>query len=135
MDDTREADYQKMKAGVLDEIKHLFKPEFLNRIDETIVFHPLSRENVREIAGIMLKTIQNRIKAQLNIDMIITEAVRDHLADAGFDENYGARPLRRAIQNQVEDQMAEAYLEGRFGKGDRVRLEMDKDKINFVPEA
>ncbi len=132
--DTQEADYQKMKAGVMDEVKRLFKPEFLNRIDDTIVFHPLTKENVREIAGIMLKTIQNRIQTQLNIEMIISDGVRNHLADAGFDENYGARPLRRAIQNEVEDQMAEEYLEGRFGKGDTVCLEMEDGHIKFIPK-
>ncbi len=129
--DTHEADYQKMKSGVLDEIKHLFKPEFLNRIDETIVFHPLTRENVRDIAGIMLRTIQNRIREQLTIEMVISEEVQDHLAAAGFDENYGARPLRRAIQSEVEDAMAEEYLEGHVHKGDTVLLEMENGKIKF----
>ena len=133
--DTQEADYQKMKAGVMDEVKRLFKPEFLNRIDDTIVFHPLTKENVRQIAGIMLKTIQDRIQTQLNIEMVISDKVRNHLADAGFDENYGARPLRRAIQNEVEDQMAEEYLEGRFGKGDTVCLEMEDGHIKFIPKA
>ena len=133
--DTQEADYQKMKAGVMDEVKRLFKPEFLNRIDDTIVFHPLTKENVRQIAGIMLKTIQDRIQTQLNIEMVISDEVRNHLADAGFDENYGARPLRRAIQNEVEDQMAEEYLEGCFGKGDTVCLEMEDGHIKFIPKA
>ncbi|MGN0204555.1 MAG: ATP-dependent Clp protease ATP-binding subunit [Coprococcus sp.] len=132
--DTHEADYQKMKAGVMDEVKRLFKPEFLNRIDDTIVFHPLTKENVREIAGIMLKTIQERIQTQLNIEILVSDEVRNHLADAGFDENYGARPLRRAIQNEVEDQMAEEYLEGRFGKGDTVCLEMEEGRIKFIPK-
>lgn len=133
--DTQEADYQKMKSGVMEEIKRLFKPEFLNRIDETIVFHPLSKEDVRAIADIMLKIIRNRIKAQLNIDMLISEDVRNHLADAGFDENYGARPLRRAIQNEVEDEMAEVYLEGRIARGDTVSLEMADGKIKFCVKS
>lgn len=132
--DNHEADYQKMKAAVMDEVKRLFKPEFLNRIDDTIVFHPLTKENVREIAGIMLKTIRDRIQKQLNINIVISDEVKYHLADAGFDENYGARPLRRAIQNEVEDQMAEEYLEGHFGKGDTVYLNMDDGHIKFIPE-
>jgi ATP-dependent Clp protease ATP-binding subunit ClpC len=129
--DTHEADYQKMKTGVMDEIKRIFKPEFLNRIDDTIVFHPLTRENVKEITDIMLNTIKDRIRSQLNIEVVISEAVRDHLADVGFDENYGARPLRRAIQNEVEDQMAEEYLEGNIHKGETVYLDMISGKIQF----
>ena len=130
--DTHEADYQKMKAGVMDEVKHLFKPEFLNRIDETIVFHPLTKENVKDIADIMLKTISKRIKEQLGVETVVSEAVRDHLAEKGFDENYGARPLRRVIQNEIEDAMAEEYLDGKFVQGDTVALEMDENHIKFV---
>lgn len=130
--DTHDADYQKMKAGVMDEVKHLFKPEFLNRIDETIVFHPLTKENVKDIADIMLKTISKRIKEQLGVETVISEAVRDHLAEKGFDENYGARPLRRVIQNEIEDAMAEEYLDGKFAQGDTVALEMDENHIKFV---
>ena len=130
--DTHEADYQKMKASVMDEVKHLFKPEFLNRIDETIVFHPLTKENVRDIADIMMRTICGRIKEQLGVETVVSEAVRDHLAEKGFDENYGARPLRRVIQNEIEDAMAEEYLDGKFGQGDTVVLEMDENHIKFV---
>ena len=130
--DTHEADYQKMKAGVMDEVKHLFKPEFLNRIDETIVFHPLTKENVKDIADIMLKTISKRIKKQLGVETVVSEAVRDHLAEKGFDENYGARPLRRVIQNEIEDAMAEEYLDGKFVQGDTVALEMNENHIKFV---
>ena len=130
--DTHEADYQKMKASVMDEVKHLFKPEFLNRIDETIVFHPLTKENVRDIAEIMRRTICGRIKEQLGVETVISEAVRDHLAEKGFDENYGARPLRRVIQNEIEDAMAEEYLDGKFGQGDTVVLEMNENHIKFV---
>ena len=130
--DTHEADYQKMKASVMDEVKHLFKPEFLNRIDETIVFHPLTKENVKDIADIMLKTICERIKEQLGVETVISEAVRNHLAEKGFDENYGARPLRRVIQNEIEDAMAEEYLDGKFVQGDTVVLEMNENHIKFV---
>lgn len=130
--DTHDADYQKMKAGVMDEVKHLFKPEFLNRIDETIVFHPLTKENVKDIADIMLKTISKRIKEQLGVETVVSEAVRDHLAEKGFDENYGARPLRRVIQNEIEDAMAEEYLDGKFVQGDTVALEMNENHIKFV---
>lgn len=130
--DTHEADYQKMKASVMDEVKHLFKPEFLNRIDETIVFHPLTKENVKDIADIMLKIICERIKEQLGVETVVSEAVRNHLAEKGFDENYGARPLRRVIQNEIEDAMAEEYLDGKFVQGDTVVLEMNENHIKFV---
>lgn len=130
--DTHEADYQKMKASVMDEVKHLFKPEFLNRIDETIVFHTLTKENVKDIADIMLKTICERIKEQLGVETVVSEAVRNHLAEKGFDENYGARPLRRVIQNEIEDAMAEEYLDGKFVQGDTVVLEMNENHIKFV---
>lgn len=116
----------------MDEIKRLFKPEFLNRIDDTIVFHPLTQDNVRQIADIMLKTICDRIRTQLHMDVIVSDEVCSHLAKAGFDENYGARPLRRAIQTEVEDQMAEEYLEGHIAKGDTVYLEMEENHIKFV---
>ena len=125
-------EFEKTKEKILDLLKHSFKPEFLNRIDETIVFHPLTKENVKNIADIMLKTICGRIKEQLGVETVISEAVRDHLAEKGFDENYGARPLRRVIQNEIEDAMAEEYLDGKFGQGDTVALEMDENHIKFV---
>ena len=126
------ADYAFMKGRVMEEVRRMFKPEFLNRIDEILVFHPLTKENVRDIADIMLKTISKRIKEQLGVETVVSEAVRDHLAEKGFDENYGARPLRRVIQNEIEDAMAEEYLDGKFGQGDTVALEMDENHIKFV---
>ena len=125
-------DHERMKASVMEEVKRIFKPEFLNRIDETIVFHPLTKENVKDIADIMLKTISKRIKEQLGVETVVSEAVRDHLAEKGFDENYGARPLRRVIQNEIEDAMAEEYLDGKFVQGDTVALEMNENHIKFV---
>ncbi len=130
--DTTESDYQAMRSGVMDEIRRLFKPEFLNRIDEIMVFHPLEKAEVRQIADIMLGAIRDRIASQLKVTVLISDEVRDHLADAGYDPNYGARPLRRAIQNEVEDQMAEAYLAGQFGRGDTVELCMKEGKIDFL---
>jgi ATP-dependent Clp protease ATP-binding subunit ClpC len=116
----------------MDEIRRLFKPEFLNRIDEIMVFHPLEKAEVRQIADIMLGAIRDRIASQLKVTVLISDEVRDHLADAGYDPNYGARPLRRAIQNEVEDPMAEAYLAGQFGRGDTVELCMKEGKIDFL---
>ena len=100
-------DYKRMKEGVMDEVKRIFKPEFINRIDEIIVFHALTRENIRQIVQIMLNEISARTKDQMNMTIQADDPVLDHLAESGYDQNYGARPLRRAIQNEVEDAMAE----------------------------
>ena len=130
LDDEKE-DYKRMKDGVLDEVKRLFKPEFLNRIDDIIVFHPLSKDNIRKIVGIMLDEIFARTKDQLGIEISANRTVLDHLAEKGFDTNYGARPLRRAIQNEVEDALAESILEERIKEGAYVRLSMKKGRIDF----
>ena len=124
-------DYKRMKEGVMDEVKHIFKPEFLNRIDDIIVFHPLSKENIRKIVSIMLDEIFARTKDQLGIELSANRSVLDHLAENGFDPNYGARPLRRAIQNEVEDALAEAILDEKIREGDHVRLSIKKGSIDF----
>lgn len=124
-------DYKRMKEGVMDEVKRIFKPEFINRIDEIIVFHALSRENIRQIVQIMLKEISGRTLDQLNMSIDADDAVLDHLAESGYDQNYGARPLRRAIQNEVEDAMAEEILDGKLKNGDHVHLSMDEGRIAF----
>ncbi len=133
--DTTESDYKNMQSGVMEEIKRIFKPEFLNRIDETIVFHQLSKADVKAIADIMLKTLKERVKTQLNVDLEITEEARDYLAEIGYDPNYGARPLRRVIQSRVEDEMAETYLEGKLKKGSHVALKAADGKIFFETKA
>ena len=125
-------DYRRMKDGVMDEVKRIFKPEFLNRIDDIIVFHPLSREDIRQIVKIMLDEIFARARDQMNITLSASRAVLDHLADIGFDPNYGARPLRRAIQNEIEDAMAEAILDNNIKSGDTVQLSIKKGKIDFA---
>jgi len=129
--DTAERDYSDMKSRVMDEVKRLFKPEFLNRIDDIIVFRQLTRENVTEIAQIMLRQVAERVSEQLGIRMIFSKKAAEHMAQLGFDENYGARPLKRAIQNQIEDPMAESYLEGNMHKGDTVSLGLRGGKLSF----
>ncbi len=116
------ADYSFMKDRVMDEVKRIFKPEFLNRIDEIIVFHPLTQENIKEIAGILLRTIEKRSRAQLGITLELEKEAVEFLAEKGFDPKYGARPLRRTIQNEIEDRLSEELLEGRIKKGDAVRI-------------
>ena len=124
------ADYNRMKDGVMDEIRRIFKPEFLNRIDEIIVFHSLSRENIKEIVSIMFKKISDRALEELNIKLKCTEEFVVHIAEKGFDEKYGARPLRRAIQNEVEDRMSEEILLGNIKSGDTVTVGYDKEHKN-----
>lgn len=124
-----EEDYKKMKEGVMDEVKRIFRPEFINRIDEIIVFHSLTKENIKDIVGIMVKNIAKRSKSQMNISLEPTQEALEHLAKVGYDEKYGARPLRRAIQTNVEDKLAEAILAGTIKEGDTVRIECIDNEI------
>ncbi len=123
-------DYKRMKEGVMDEVKKIFKPEFINRIDEIIVFHSLTRENIKSIVSIMVSTISKRSKSQMNISLETGKEVLDHIAEIGFDEKYGARPLRRAIQTNIEDKLAEAILSGDIKEGDTVKVEyLDNEMV------
>lgn len=131
--DDGKARYDRMKAGVMDEVKRMFKPEFLNRIDDTIVFHPLNREHMKEIVAIMLSTVEKRTKQQMSIRLSAPDDVREFLINKGYDEKYGARPLKRTIQNLIEDALAEAVLEGRIREGDSVKIQVKDDALKFVP--
>ena len=126
------ADYTFMKERVMDEVKRLFKPEFLNRIDEIIVFHQLSKDHIKGIADIMLSTIGKRSKDQLGIELTVTDEAREYLIDKGYDEKYGARPLRRTIQNQIEDKLSEELLEGHIKKDDEVLVTRDGEGLKFT---
>ena len=123
--------YETMKASVMEEVRRIFKPEFLNRIDETIVFHSLNEDHICSIAGLLLKELCLRCKEQMEITLKISPAVKQHIAKAGFDAKYGARPLRRAVQSQVEDALAEEILAGRVKAGDTVSVSCRKGKIVF----
>ncbi|MBR3993508.1 MAG: ATP-dependent Clp protease ATP-binding subunit, partial [Anaerotignum sp.] len=122
--ETAEQSYEHMKKGVLDEIKNIFKPEFLNRIDDIIVFHPLEKEDIVEIVRLMTNTLVKRIKNNMNISVSFTEKAIEKIAEDGYDKAYGARPLRRAIQTKIEDAFAEAFLRGDFKAGDKVSVGM-----------
>ncbi|HHX12437.1 MAG TPA: ATP-dependent Clp protease ATP-binding subunit [Clostridiales bacterium] len=123
-------DYKNMREGVMDEVKKIFKPEFINRIDEIIVFHALSKENIKNIVSIMLNIIGKRISGQMNITMEISDAAIDYLAETGFDPKFGARPLRRAIQSKIEDKMAEEILAGNIKEGDTVTIDyLDNEMV------
>lgn len=126
------ADYSFMKSRVMDEVKRLFKPEFLNRIDDIIVFHQLTRDHMKGIADIMLKGIEKRCRDQLGIRLTVDEAAKEFLIDKGYDDKYGARPLRRAIQSLLEDKLAEELLEGRIRQGALVQAGSDGQKLTFT---
>lgn len=113
-------EYKNMKGKVMDEVKRIFKPEFLNRIDEMIVFHTLSKENVGEIVDIMIHSINSRIKDQLDLTIELDAAAKAYIVEAGYDQKYGARPLKRALQSKIEDELAEQILEGKVKAGDSV---------------
>lgn len=125
-DDNKE--HEDMKKNVMDELKRTFKPEFLNRIDDIIVFHALSEKNVRDIAGLMLKELKNRVQAQMDIGLKFTDNMKKYIFEKGYDKKYGARPLRRAIQTYVEDELAEAILAGGVHKGEVVTVTVKKIK-------
>jgi len=127
-----EKSYEDMKKRVMDEVKKLFRPEFLNRIDDIIVFHPLDKEDVKEISKIMLNEVKNRVKENMDMDLTITDAAIEKIADEGFDSVYGARPLRRAIQSKIEDLFAEEILDGKFKAGDNVTVDCKDDKFVIV---
>ena len=124
--------YEFMKNGVMEEVKRIFKPEFLNRIDETIVFRSLNKEDMKEIVTIMTRSLIERCKTQLDIDLTIRDAVKKHLVEVSYDPKYGARPLRRRIQTDLEDPLAELILSGDVKKGSKVVVTMRKGKIVFT---
>ena len=126
-----EYNHNLMKERVMEEVKNIFKPEFLNRIDETIVFHTLSKENIGSIIDILLASINKRIHEQMNMTIKLDDAARNYIIDTGYDEKYGARPLKRALQSKVEDELAEKILEGSFKAGDTVLVSLEGDKLVF----
>lgn len=126
-----EADYQRMKEGVLEEVKKIFKPEFINRIDEMLVFHTLTKANIEEIVKILLNKLQKRLEAQLSMTLEVTPEAISHIADSGFDKNYGARPIRRSIQTEIEDALADRVLSGEILPGDKVQVSYQEEKMTF----
>ena len=130
-DDAKER-YRFMKERVMEEVKRMFKPEFLNRIDEIIVFHQLSQDHMKEIVDIMLKGICRRTLTQMNLKLTVDDSAKAFLVEKGYDEKYGARPLRRAIQNLLEDGLAEAVLDGKVKAGDGVTVTKGDDGLKFL---
>ena len=122
-----EADYKVMKEAVMNEVRHLFKPEFINRIDEIIVFASLTKEDMKGIAEIMLKEITQRAKEQAGVEIRVTDAAKERLVEKGFDRKYGARALKRTIQTDFEDRLAEEIISGNIKGGDKIRADVNKD--------
>ena len=123
--------YEAMKASVMEEVRRMFKPEFLNRIDEIIVFHALNKEQMKQIVTILFKELISRCQEQMGITLKIRDSVKTHLVDSAYDVKYGARPLKRAIQTQVEDPLADALLSGEIRKGSQVTVTMRRGKLVF----
>ena len=130
-EESQEQDYERMKSGVMDEVKRIFKPEFINRIDEIIVFHALNKEHIRKIVNLLLKNLVRRCQEQMSIQLKVSAAVKDYIAQEGYDSKYGARPLRRAIQTKIEDALANEVLEKRISSGDEVQVKLHKNQIIF----
>lgn len=129
-----EGDYKKMKSNVMEEVKRLFRPEFLNRIDETIVFHALNGEHMKKIVSLMCQELVKRAKNQLDMKLTIRDSVKKHIVEKGTDTKYGARPLRRAMQTELEDKIAEAILNGEIARGMEVEAGISKKEIKFFPK-
>lgn len=125
--------YNYMKGRVMDEVKRSFKPEFLNRIDEIIVFHPLNKSHMKNIVDIMLKDLITRSKEQMNLNLGVSEEAKEFLIEKGYDEKYGARPLRRTIQNEIEDALAEEILDGKIQEGNTIEVRKEGEKLQFLP--
>lgn len=124
-------DYKKMKTNVMEEVKRLFRPEFLNRIDETIVFHALNEEHMKQIVGLMCNELIERVKNQLDIKLIVRDSAKKFIVEKGTDKKYGARPLRRALQNELEDKLAEAILNGEVKSGEEVVVHISNKELKF----
>lgn len=130
-DKSEEKEHENMKNGVMEEVKRLFKPEFLNRIDDTIVFHALTENEIKEIANLLMSQFTARVRLQMDIEIKYGEPVKNYIFEKGYDKRYGARPLRRAIQNEIEDKMAEEILAGNIKSGDKVRISVIKNRVKF----
>jgi len=123
-------DYDGMKRAVMDIVGQHFRPEFINRVDETVVFHPLGREQIRRIAGIQIEHLKQRLHDQ-DIELRMTDAALDKLGEAGFDPVYGARPLKRAIQQYLENPLAQQLLQGEYSAGDVIEVDVRADALAF----
>ena len=125
-------DYERMKSGVMEEVKRIFKPEFINRIDDIIVFHPLNKDNMKSIVGLLAANLCKRCESQMDIRLTMTGALKEHLVEKYSDAKMGARPLKRAIQSVVEDELAEEILSKKIQPGDTVSVGFKNGKVCFT---
>lgn len=126
--------YERMKGSVMEEVRRIFKPEFLNRIDETIVFRALNKDDMKQIVGLMTKELAKRCETQLGITLVVRDAAKQYIVDKAYDPKYGARPLRRKIQDEIEDPLAEKLLDGSIRLGDEVIVTTKKNAIFLEPK-
>ncbi|MFP4485111.1 MAG: AAA family ATPase, partial [Spirochaetaceae bacterium] len=127
-------DYKEIKSSAMNELRRLFRPEFLNRVDETVVFHSLTEDEVRRILDILLAEVQMRL-AEKEIVLEVTKKAKEHIIQSGFDVKFGARPLRRTIQKEIEDPLSMEVLRGRFGEGSHIVVSLRSGKISFRNKA
>jgi ATP-dependent Clp protease ATP-binding subunit ClpC len=128
---TKQMDYERMKEKLLEELKKKFRPEFLNRIDDRVVFHALTKEDIRKIVDLMLSLVAKQL-AEKEVKLEVTDAAKDFLGEKGYDEVFGARPLRRVIQSMVEDKLSDSLLRGRFRAGDTAVVDREGDNITVA---
>jgi ATP-dependent Clp protease ATP-binding subunit ClpB len=129
-----EENYERMKAAVMEIVSQQFRPEFINRVDDIVVFHPLAREQLHQIARIQIGYLRSRL-ASRDMDLVLSEPALDKLAQVGFDPVYGARPLKRAIQSQLENPLAQEILSGKFGPGDVIQADVEDGVIVFKKQG
>ncbi|MGH8264822.1 MAG: AAA family ATPase, partial [Steroidobacteraceae bacterium] len=129
-----EDNYSKMKTAVLEIVQQNFRPEFINRLDDIVVFHPLGANQIRAIVDIQLSYLRKRL-AERDIELVLDDAARDHLGEAGYDPVYGARPLKRTIQQRIENPLAQKILKGDFGPGQRIRISVQGGELIFSPAS
>ena len=124
-------DYETMKSGVMEEVKRIFKPEFINRIDEIMVFHPLNKENMKDLFTLLAKILAERCKEQMDIRLTVTPALKEYIVDKYSERKMGARPMKRAIQTVIEDALAEEILQKKIVPGDTVVAGLKKQQVVF----
>jgi ATP-dependent Clp protease ATP-binding subunit ClpB len=128
----RQADHERLTETVMQAVRATFRPEFLNRIDEIVIFHQLTREHLAEIVDIQLRHVVERL-AERGFQLEVSEAAREYLAEVGYDPDFGARPLKRAIQRELQDPLALQLLSGEFHEGDLIRVDRGPDGLTFTP--
>ena len=132
--DDEKQDHERMKNSVMEEVRRIFKPEFLNRIDETIVFRALNKDDMKHIVTLLVKELQKRCKEQLDIELTVRDSAKAFIVDKAYDRKYGARPLKRKLQEEIEDRMSEDIITGKIKRGDKVIISTKNKQISLTVE-